>query len=325
MEEAVLAVRESLKTKSVLGEYGAEAVRDALAQRGEAASIPSVRTIGRILERHGVLDGRSRRRFPAPPSGWYLPEVAEGRAELDSFDLIEGLSVRGQGFEVLNVVSLHGGLVASWPMAIMRAKSILPAMVEHWQAVGLPAYAQFDNDMRFQGPHNRPGLLSRIVRTCLSLGVTPVFVPPRETGFQAAIENYNGQWQAKVWSRFTFSSLAQVQRQSACYVQAHRARRRPRIEAAPGRRPFPADAFLDLQRPPQGLIIFIRRTAATGVVTVLETPYMVDPHWVHRLVRCELDLTQGMLRFYALRRREPDEQALLSQIPYHHEQKGFYE
>jgi hypothetical protein len=72
MEEAVLAVHESLKTKSVLGEYGAQAVRDALAQRGEAASIPSVRTIGRILilERHGVLDGRSRRRFPAPPSGW---------------------------------------------------------------------------------------------------------------------------------------------------------------------------------------------------------------------------------------------------------------
>jgi hypothetical protein len=170
--------------------------------------------------------------------------MAEGRAELDSFDLIEGLSVRGQGFEVLNVVSLHGGLVASWPMAIMRAKSILPAMVEHWRAVGLPAYAQFDNDMRFQGPYNRPGLLSRIVRTCLSLGVTPVFVPPRETGFQAAIENYNGQWQAKVWSRFTFGSLAQVQRQSACYVQAHRARRRPRIEAAPARRPMSRYCYL---------------------------------------------------------------------------------
>lgn len=325
MEEVVVAVREALKAKSVLGEYGAEAVREALTEPGDGASIPSVRTIGRILERHGVLDVRSRRRFPAPPAGWYLPEVAHGRAELDSFDIIEGLSVHGQGFEVLNVVSLHGGLVASWAMACMRAKTILPALLEHWRAVGLPAYAQFDNDMRFQGPHNHPGLLSRIVRACLSLGVTPVFAPPRETGFQAAIENYNGQWQAKVWSRFTFRSLAQVQRQSARYVLAHRARRHPRIEAAPERRPFPPDAPLDLQLPPKGLIIFIRRTAATGAVTLLERPYTVDAHWVHRLVRCELDLTQGVLRFYALRRRAPDDQALLSQIPYHHAEKGFYE
>jgi len=40
------------------------------------------------------------------------------------------------------------------------------------------------------------------MRTCLRLDVTPVFAPPRESGFQAAIENFNGRWQAKVWARF---------------------------------------------------------------------------------------------------------------------------
>jgi hypothetical protein len=325
MEIAVVAVRKELKTRSVLGEYGAEAVRGALAERGEGASIPSVRTIGRILERHGLVDNRQRRRRPAPPTGWYLPEVAREQAELDSFDIIEGLSARGEGFEVLNVVSLHGGLVGFWPMPIMRAKTILPAMLEHWRKVGLPAYAQFDNDMRFQGPHNRPGLLGRILRACLALAVTPVFVVPRETGFQAAIENYNGQWQAKVWSRFTFRSLTDVQRQSARYVTAHRARRHPRIEGAPERRPFPQDWRLDLQLPPKGVIIFMRRTTATGAVTILERSSTVDPHWVHRLVRCELDLTHGRLRFYALRRRAPHDQRLLSQIPYHQQKRTFYE
>jgi len=325
MESAVLAVREELKAHSVLGEYGAAAVRGALAQRGGVASIPSVRTIGRIFERHGLVDNRQRRRHPAPPTAWYLPEVARDQAELDSFDIIEGLSVRGEGFEVLNVVSLHGGLVASWPMAIMQAKTILPAMIEHWRTVGLPTYAQFDNDMRFQGPHNRPGLLGRIVRACVALAVTPVFVVPRETGFQAAIENYNGQWQAKVWSRFTFRSLTHVQRQSARYVTAHRARRHARIEGAPERGPFPEDWSLDLQLPPKGTLAFIRRTTATGTVTILERPYVVDSHWVHRLVRCELDLTHGLLRFYALRRRAPDDQPLLSQTPYHQPKKPFYE
>jgi len=325
MEARVLTMRETLRRESALGEYGAKAVREALMARKGRALIPSVRTIGRIFERHGVLDGRVRRRTAPPPVGWYLPEVAQALGELDSFDIIEGLSVHGQGFEVLDVVSLHGGLVGSWPMAIMRAKTILPAMLEHWRAMGLPAYAQFDNDMRFQGPHNRPGLLSRIVRACLSLCVTPVFVPPRETGFQAAIENYNGQWQAKVWSRFTFHCLAEVQRKSARYVLAHRARRHPRIEAAPARRAYVPDVLPDLQLPAQGRIIFIRRTGATGAVTVLERPYTVDAHWVHRLVRCELDLTQEVLRFYALRRRAPDQQALLSEIQYHHEKTAFHE
>ncbi|SRR5712691_4046719 len=69
-----------------LGEYGAQAIRRELAVRGPAG-VPSVRTIGRILERRGALDGGRRIRRPPPPPGWYLPEVAAGRAELDSFDM----------------------------------------------------------------------------------------------------------------------------------------------------------------------------------------------------------------------------------------------
>ena len=34
-------------------------------------------------------------RRPPPPIGWYLPEVVSGVSELDSFDTIEGLVLRG--------------------------------------------------------------------------------------------------------------------------------------------------------------------------------------------------------------------------------------
>ena len=68
--------------------------------------------------------------------------------------------------------------------------------------------SQFDNDTRFQGPHQHRDVVSRVMRLCLSLGVTPVFAPVREHGFQNAIENLNGRWQAKVWSRFHHESLA---------------------------------------------------------------------------------------------------------------------
>ena len=230
VEDLVLVLRRELKETSDLGEYGARAIHGELVARGHARA-PSVRTIGRILERRGALDAGRRIRRPPPPPGWYLPEVAAGRAELDSFDIVEGLTLDGGlRLEVLNVVSLHGGLPGSWPQTLVTAKTAVEALVEHWREFGLPAYAQFDNDTIFQGGHHGQDSLGRVVRTCLRLDVIPVFAPPQESGFQAAIENFNGRWQAKVWARFHHDSLAALQERSRRYVRAYRQRAAARIE-----------------------------------------------------------------------------------------------
>lgn len=94
VEDLVLAHRRELKETSDLGEYGARAIHRALVVQ-EHSPVPSVRTIGRILERRGALDARRRLRRPPPPPGWYLPDVAARRVELDSFDTIEGLTLEG--------------------------------------------------------------------------------------------------------------------------------------------------------------------------------------------------------------------------------------
>jgi transposase-like protein len=316
LEDLVLTVRQELRETSALGEYGAEAVHRTLRERG-VPDLPGVRTVGRILERRGVLDARRRVRRPAPAPGWYLPPVADRRAELDSFDIVEGLVIRGgHGVEVPNGISLHGGLVASWPRARITAKTAVDALVGHWRQFGLPAYAQFDNDTVFQGPHHYTDVVGRVMRACLGLGVTPVFVPARETGFQAGIESYNGRWQAKVWQRFTHASRKALQGQSAKYVTACRRKAAARIEAAPERQPFPRDWRLDLQAPPKGCIIFLRRTSDTGVVTILGHTFVVDVRWPHRLVRAEVDLDGQRIRFYALRRRAPQYQPLLRDVAY---------
>src|SRR4051794_10494031 len=90
-----------------------------------------------------------------PPRGWYLPRVAAQQAELDSFDSVEGLAMQGgRQAEVRNGVSVHGGLVASWPGAApVTAQGVVTALQEHGRAVGLPGYAQFDNGPIFQGAH----------------------------------------------------------------------------------------------------------------------------------------------------------------------------
>src|SRR5437867_2433682 len=221
LEERVLSLRQQLKT-SDLGQFGAVAIHQAL-QQESLDSLPCVRTVGRILERSGVLDGRHRVRRPPPPRGWYLPEVAARHAELDSFDIVEGLVIKGgTAVEVLNGVSLHGGLALSCPRPTLTAKIAVEMIVAHWRECGLPHYAQFDNDTVFQGAHQFPDTMGRVARLCLSLQVIPVFAPPRETGFQAMIENYNGWWQAKVWARFEHHSLAELQERSARFVAASR-------------------------------------------------------------------------------------------------------
>ena len=130
LEDLVLKVRREL-AHGDLGAVGADAIRQTLLAQGLAAA-PSVRTINRILGRRGALDRRPRTRRPAPPRGWYLPAVAAAKAELDSIDIVEGLVIKdGPQVEVLNVVSLHGGLVGSWPVeAPVTSARTLAALVE---------------------------------------------------------------------------------------------------------------------------------------------------------------------------------------------------
>src|SRR4051812_20315867 len=66
LEDLVLTTRRALKDTSDLGEFGAAAIRRALVDRG-VTPLPTIRTLGRILERRGALDGRKRIRRPAPP------------------------------------------------------------------------------------------------------------------------------------------------------------------------------------------------------------------------------------------------------------------
>lgn len=315
-EARVLSIRRELRDESALGEFGAAAIHRELESRG-TSEIPSIRTINNILARRGALDYRHRVRHQPPPKGWYLPEVAARRAELDEFDVITGLVIEGGiDVEVLTAMSRHGGLAASWPQRVITAEITRHSLLAHWQQCGLPEYAQFDNDTRFQGPHQYPDTIGTVIRMCLSLAVVPVFAPVREMGMQNAIESFNGRWQAKVWSRFHHQSLAALQAQSAKYVAAGRVRAAARIEAAPERRPFPADWRLNLKAAPHGQILFVRRTSGHGQASVLGRVFEVDRQWVHRLVRCEVDIDAGVIRFYALRRREPARQPLLREVAY---------
>jgi hypothetical protein len=323
VEQRILRTRAQLREHSVLGEYGADAIERAL-QEEVAGTRVARATINRVLKRHGATDGYTRIRRAAPPKGWYLPQVAAGRAELDCFDFIEDLKIAGGPVvNVLTAKSLHGALTDAWVLPQISAKGGLPCILRRWRRDGLPAYAQYDNHNVFQGAHQFADAVGRISRLSLALGIIPVFVPPLEHGMQNTIESFNGLWQAKVWQRHHVASVPELRMRSDAYITAHRARTAEAREAAPPRRAMPEDFELDLRTPLRGQMIFIRRTNERGRVRLLGRHFTVSSEWANRLVRCEVDFDRHHIHCFALRRRIPAEQPLLKTIAYHRPDKPF--
>ena len=324
VEQFILIARSRLRESSVLGEYGPDAIGLALSEEPAIAQVPSRATIHRVLERLGALDGTHRRRRPAPPKGWYLPDLARGQAEFDSFDFIEDLKIaRGPLLSVLTGTSLHGALPDAWILERPSAKATLEALDRTLAGAGVahlrPVRQRYD----------LPGGTS--VRRCHRPRQPPVFGfeshsrvrPPREPGFQNAIEGFNALWQSKVWQRHHCPDVASLVALSQRYIAAYRAKTAPKRESAPHRHVFPKRFALDLNVPLQGTMIFVRRSDDKGNVHLLGTAYPVDRRWLHRLVRCEVDFTHHRIRFFALRRRDPDRHPLLRESPYHRPNKPF--
>jgi hypothetical protein len=304
-------MRRELRERSALGEYGAAAIRIGLTR--SHAVLPCERTIHRILARHGLVT-RRRTRYPAPPPGWYLPKLSSREYELDAFDFVEGFALaRGRHFDAFTGISLWGNLAMC---AILGHGATLPtslhAIEQHWLEHGCPYYAQLDNDSIFQGSHGHVGCLGRFVHGCLCLGVTPVFTPPRETGFQAKIEAFNRRWQDAVWRRFHFRSYPQLQCATDRFIAAHRQAHAVALER--GMRQ-PAHPLCEAREPQRARVIFLRRADAHGHLELLRQQFQLPPAWQHRLVRCEIDLHRQHVSCFGLRRRQPDHQPLLLNSP----------
>ena len=315
VEACVLEVRQELREISDLGEFGAEAILDHMTKLG-CAQLPSRATVNRILRRHGAVLPRQRQRRTPPPRGWYLPDVAKNKAELDSMDYVEDLCLEGGcRFHVLNVISINGSLIESWPMPRMTSENTIRNALDHWRRHGLPRYAQFDNGMVFYGSR-WPDSLGKLTRICLQLGITPVFAPPREMGFQSAIENYNGRWQRAVHRRFHFADLDEVIGQSTRYVTAVNRKHALRQAAAPPRRDFPANRRFDPRKPPRGKVIFLCRTDEDRCVSVMGHRWELPDADAGQLVRATLTFAGRAIHFHGLRRSRPADHDYLGSVDY---------
>jgi hypothetical protein len=99
--------------------------------------------------------------------------LAQGLVDVDCFDVIEDLRLESFGLiQIFTAKALWAPIAEAWPAQVASTTFILEALQAHWRQYGLPQFAQFDNDVRFQGGHNHPDVIGRVMRLCLALEVT---------------------------------------------------------------------------------------------------------------------------------------------------------
>jgi putative transposase len=314
VEAGVLAAREALVaahgTRLAFTGIGAEAITWELAHRGWK-QIPALRTIDRILQRHG----RTGRRPPTRERGTepYPGPRARHPGDVHQTDLVGPRHLRGpQG--PIRFYSFHTvDVVAHTPVASQYRTKGTEALSAHllaaWRRLGLPRTWQTDNEMVASGRPRVPGSFPQATRLALLLGVHVVFIPPGEPGRQAHVESFNALWQDRVLGRYACPSLARLRRVSARFeryvwekkphrhltVHEHGTRfpgawlRRhgARLHTVPAR--FALDAYRDARRRlhlplAAGRVTFIRRVEADGSIEAGGAHLVVGRRFAHQYV-----------------------------------------
>lgn len=291
-ERLVLRTHTRLRSRrNPLGFYGAEAIGNELLTLG-IPSLPSIRTIHRILVRHHRVTRKRRDRSRKGPP---LPcPMVRQQNDVHQIDFIVGHYLSSQRpVVVLNRKDLATGLVGGTVELDRRVQRVLAFLVRDWQHHGVPRFLQMDNDMSLTGGHMHPRSLGQVVRLCLACRVVPVFTPERRPATNACVERYNGLWQEKVWKRYRFRTLRQLRKRSLAFQDAYNTHLTQRLnrQTSPtvvraNLRFLPPDLRLGHPLPLyRGQIWFIRRVDEQGHIQILNEPIRLPLRDAQEFVR----------------------------------------
>ena len=182
IEELVVSTRKQLIEAPHM-ESGAFAIWHTIKADGNVP--PSVATINRILKRKGL----TTRKVSYYKSGIDYPESP---LNMQIMDLIGPCYISGgQRFYLLTIISNDTRHAGVYPILSKSAADITDCVVEFWKTYTVPDFLQMDNELSFKGSNRHPRGLGLLLRTALSLNVTPIFIPVGEPWRNGVIERFN--------------------------------------------------------------------------------------------------------------------------------------
>ena len=219
IEEIVKYVRLELYNR---GEFcGSQAILWRLEEEN-VQPLPSLRTIGRILARHGLTHRRTGR---YEPKGKRYPALdAPHPGSVHQSDFVGPCYLRGPvRFYSLNTVDIATGRCGIEP--VLRGKGTMAdSLWAIWLRLGIPKYLQVDNETVFYGSRKYPRGMGKLIRLCLPLGIEPCFIPMAEPWRNGVVEKFNDHWRQKFLGRVAMECEGDLKRESLAFEQRHNSR-----------------------------------------------------------------------------------------------------
>jgi putative transposase len=312
LERAILSIRRQLEAQPGPGAryrlMGARAILAELQAR-HVQPLPSLRTIDRVLQRHGLTWPRLRRPRLLPRPVYPAPK-AEQSNELHEVDLVGPLYRKGRRRRYYLWVCKDAcdGAVGLRLATSRSLDEVLAFLGECWKALGRPRQIQFDNAREIAGWGPGARSLSRVLRRCLYFGSVAWFIPPGEPQDNGSAENCNGWFQPRLLQR-RFQRPCDLRRELVVLEETvntphgharlggltpTKYRRRQRLQKRPPRYVVPTEP-LPLAA---GRVIFSRRVSVQGFVKVLSQSYRVGKRHHGLYVKLVLDTRHGHLAAY---------------------------
>ena len=304
LETTIVATRRSLQRRQLF--CGAQAIAWEMADLGVTA--PSLRTISRVLDRHGLVV-RTRDAY-VPSAVPYPAPPAERPGQVHQTDFVGPCFLRGaRRFYSLHSVDVATGRCGVQQVANRSSQPTLDALWAIWQRLGIPQHQQVDNEMVFYGSRTHPRGLGPLIRLCLAMDVEPWFIPPAEPWRNGVVEKFNDRWRQFGPLRQPLASAGAIDRANGTFEARHNAHyrysklggRTPNAALAASATPlrFPAAPHAPshpLPRPTQGRYHVIRFVRQDGCIDVFGERLRVPPEAVCAYVRATVDVARQQLR-----------------------------
>ena len=304
--------REGEETKYAL--IGAFAIHKELQDLGDCP--PSVRTVHKILVRHGLIVSPLEPRSVREIIDRHYPSLEITRpGQLHQLDLVGPRYLTGssQKHDFFNLRDVGSRRIAIELGTNHKAITGGHPLLKMWQRMGIPAILQHDNALEFSGSNRDPRAAGLLTKLCLALGIEPLFIPYRQPYRNGTLENFNGLFQQFVLNAQNIENVAHLQQEIVLFEKAANTQH-PHVpldgktsdeyEHPLGFVPkvlskdFTCSSRFRLKEPPKAKVSFICRIRQSGKITIASAKFEIDPNLAWDYVYATIFVKEQTLKIY---------------------------
>ena len=320
MEEIIKLTRLSLYNQGLF--YGAQAIQWELSEQA-ISTIPSPRTINRIISRNDLTHRRTGRYEPKGiPYPQFTSKIPNHRHQLD---FVGPRHIRTEGkalrFYCLNIVDLSTGRCGIQPIYNKSGNAVYQSIWAVWKRLGMPKHLQVDNEFAFYGSPTHPRGMGPLIRLCLWHKIELWFIPPSEPWRNGVVEQFNNHQQQKFLNRISMRNKKELEEGFLKYEYKHNSSYRysklqgktplATLENLNGyklRFPDPQTPIptMPLEKPETGRYHLIRHIRGDGMLNVFGEKFKLSPELHYEYVIATVDVKQQRLLIFHNQKQRHD-------------------